>query len=778
MPIRALCFGILLSSSCLAFAQASEPSLIPRPSTVEVRDGQLAVGPVMMLRVGPDDASSLRVARVLKQMLARYGGPSLAVVEGPATRGRAATENSLIAIRLDAKAAVTQREGYVLDVTERGATLTARDEAGLFNGAMSLAQLLLPTGDRQMITLPAARIADWPRFGWRGLMIDSARHMQSVPELEGILDQMALHKLNVLHWHLSDDQGWRIEIKRYPELTRIGAWRTPPDAGKDGEPARYGGFYSQDDIRHIVAYAAERHITVVPELDMPGHAQAAVASYPEYGVTGRRPAVSADWGINPYLYNVDEPTLHFLENVLDEVMALFPSRYIHLGGDEAIKDQWEASPAIRERMHALGLKNPEQLQSWLMGRLGRYLDQHGRRLIGWDEILEGGVPGDAAVMSWRGTVGIAKAAAAGHDVVVAPDPYLYFDYVQSARVDETAGRLPVQTLKSVYSFNIVPPGLPAAQAARLLGAQANVWSEHMPTAAHLQHAIFPRLDALAENAWTPAARHDWQDFLRRLPTQLARYRLQKIAYGDSAYAVDIEVDRAQALRDGKAKVHLANQVGSGVIRYTLDGSEPTTASMQYQSDFIVPLPATIKAATFSTDGLLLTATRGRTLDDATLRRAEGSEIKACPAKDIDEMRAQPTPDATSLQPVYVINNFDSCRITPALAADGMHSVAIELARLPRNVALAHDAHLIAARPAATTHGELELRLDKCDGKPFAVLPLPDPATSPAHFALGAPLSATGAHALCLIITGAPAKPYYGVGSVQLDKAAARSGGQP
>ncbi|MGO4702373.1 family 20 glycosylhydrolase [Dyella sp. 2RAB6] len=776
MSLRALSFCTLFSCSCLAFAQGGEPSLIPRPSAVDIRDGQLAISPVALLRVDPDDASSLRVARALAQTLARYGGPSLHVVDGSTARGRAATESGGIVIRLDAKAAVTQREGYVLDITPNGASLTARNEDGLFYGAMSLAQLLLPAGDRQIATLPAARIADWPRFAWRGLMIDSARHMQSVPELERILDQMALHKLNVLHWHLSDDQGWRIEIKHYPELTRIGAWRTPPDAGKDGEPKRYGGFYSQDDVRHIVAYAAERHITVVPELDMPGHAQAAVASYPEVGVTGQRPAVSADWGINPYLYNVDEPTLHFLENVLDEVMALFPSRYIHLGGDEAIKDQWEASPAVRERMRALGLKNPEQLESWLMGSLGRYLDQHGRRLIGWDEILEGGVPGDAAVMSWRGTKGIDKATRAGHDVVVAPDPYLYFDYVQSGRLDETAGRLPVQTLKSVYTFDILPPGLPAKQAARVLGAQANVWSEHMPSAAHLQHAIFPRLDALAENAWTPTARHDWQDFLQRLPEQLERYRREDIAYGDSAYAVDIEVDRAQALRDGKAQVHLANQLGKGEIRYTLDGSEPSMVSLLYRQDFTAPLPATIKAASFSASGTLLAATRQRSIDAATLHRADGSELKACPAKDIDEMRAQPTPDATSLQPVYVIDNFDTCRLTPALNADGMRSVAVELARLPRNIALAHDAHLIVPRQAATPHGELELRLDRCDGKPFAVLPLPDPTTSPAHFVLDAALSANGTHTLCLIVTGAPANPYYGVGSVQLDKAAKANGG--
>lgn len=335
-------------------------------------------------------------------------------------------------------------------------------------------------------------------------------------------------------------------------------------------------------------------------------------------------------------------------------------------------------------------------------------------------------------------------------MVVAPDPFLYFDYVQSARLDETAG-------------------LPAAQAARVLGAQANVWSEHMPSAAHLQHAIFPRLDALAENAWTPAARHDWPDFLRRLPDQLARYRYQDIAYADSAYAVEIEVDRAQALRDGKANVHLANQVGSGDIHYTVDGSEPMRISPLYRQDFVVPLPATIKATTFSDAGAALAAIRERVIDDGTLRRAEGGELKACPARDIDEMRAQPAPDATSLQPVYLINNFDTCRLTPPLTIDGMHSVAIELARLPRNVALAHDAHLVVERAAATPHGELELRLDRCDGKPLAVLPLPDPATSPAHFALKAPLSSKGTHALCLIVSGAPANPYYGVGGVQLER---------
>ncbi|WP_255367206.1 family 20 glycosylhydrolase [Dyella sp. OK004] len=772
MKILPVFFSALFFHSCLASASAELP-LIPRPSTVETHEGQLTIGARIVVRVDPSDPAALRVAHALSDMLARLGGPSLTVGEGSPAQGRAAMEQTVIVISRRADAPVTQSEGYTLDVTAKAARIIARDESGLYYGAVSLAQLVSANATDKTFHVPAVHIADWPRFAWRGLMIDSARHMQSVAEIEGILEQMALHKLNVLHWHLTDDQGWRIEIKRYPELTHTGAWRTPPDAGKDGEPARYGGYYSQDDIRHVVAYAAARHITVVPELDMPGHAQAAVAAYPQFGVTGQRPAVSADWGVNPYLYNVDEPTLHFLEGVLDEVMALFPSRYIHLGGDEAIKDQWEASPAVQQRMRALGLQHPEQLQSWLMGRLGHYLDNHGRRLIGWDEILEGGVPGDAAVMSWRGIKGIEQATRAGHDVVVAPDPFLYLDYVQSTRNDETAGRLPMQSLQSVYAFEIVPPELADTQVRRILGAQANVWTEHMPTAAHLQHAIFPRLDALAENVWTPADKRNWQSFLARLPAQLARYRQQGIGYADSAYAVDIGVDRRQALASSKATVTLSNQIGSGVIHYTLDGPPPDTHSPVYTKPFTATLPVTIRAATLTTSGSLLANTRERVLDEAHLRSLEGNELTACPSEHIDEMRAQPTPDATSLTPTYTINVFDSCRLTPPLPLDGAAVVNIDLARLPRNVALAHDAKLITSRATATKHGELELRADRCDGPALSVTNLPDPTSSPARFTLTAALPPMhGTHSLCLVMTGSPQAPYYGVGRLQWQPAAA------
>ncbi|RDS84275.1 beta-N-acetylhexosaminidase [Dyella psychrodurans] len=775
MRVRAALFSVLFSFSCLAFAGGSELPLIPLPSKVDQHQGQLLVGPGTTLRVAPSDTAGLRVAHAFSDMLARMGGPSLPVVEGLATPERAAAGASIIVIRLDANARVTSSEGYVLDVSPGEARIVARDESGLYYGAVTLWQLLTANQKGSTFAAPAVHIEDWPQFAWRGLMIDSARHKQSVEEIERILDQMALHKLNTLHWHLTDDQGWRIEIKRYPELTRIGAWRTPPDAGKNGELARYGGYYTQDQIRAVVAYAQARHITIVPELDMPGHAQAAVASYPQFGVTGERPTVSADWGINPYLYNADDNTLHFLQNVLDEVMALFPSRYIHLGGDEAIKDQWNASPAVQAKMRAFGLKNAEQLQSWFMGRLGQYLHDHGRHLIGWDEILEGGVPGDAAVMSWRGTSGVEKAIHAGHDVVVAPDPYLYLDYVQSSRDDETAGRLPVRSLQSVYTFRVAPKGLPPQQAQRILGAQANVWTEHMPSDAHLQHAIFPRLDAVAEIVWTPAGEQNWQSFLTRLSGQLDRYRRQDIHYADSAFAVNIDVSRQQALATGTTTVTLSNQVGGETIRYTVDGTSPDANSPIYKAPFTVKLPTRVRAVTMTNAGQALSQPRERVIDDESLRSVAGNELSACPTPNVDEMRAQPTPDATSMAPVYTINNFDSCRLSNAIPLDGVRSIDVGLARLPRNVALAHDATLIVQRKAATPHGEMELRADRCDGPAFATVPLPDPASSPSTFALKASVPPMhGTHAICVLTTASPHDPYYGVARLQLHTAGTAS----
>ncbi|TPG46893.1 beta-hexosaminidase [Rhodanobacter glycinis] len=753
-----LCGLLVLVTSA---AHAEPISLIPLPAQLTVADGMFMVDAQTTVVVADHDASTRRTARYLSELIARTRGLRLSVNQGgPGARG--------IVLRRDPHAPVANREGYALDVTPQGIRITARDDAGLFYGAVTLWQLLTPDAQHGAVQVPAVQIRDQPRFTWRGLMLDSARHFQSVVEIEQLLNQMAEHKLNVFHWHLTDDQGWRIQIKRYPELTRIGAWRTPPDAGHDGEPPRYGGFYTQDEIRRVVAYAAARHITVVPEIDMPGHAQAVVAAYPQFGVTGQRPPVSVDWGVNPYLYNVDDATFDFIDNVLDEVMALFPSTYIHVGGDEAIKDQWQASPAVQAKMHALGLKDEDALQGWFIGRVGQYLAKHGRKLIGWDEILQGdNLPADATVMSWRGIDGAIKAALLGHDVVLSPSPSLYFDHVQGDPADEYAGRLGVESLKDVYGFQAVPGVLSATQAKHVLGVQANLWTEHMPSFAHVEHAAFPRLDALSEVAWSPAATNSWPGFLARLPAQLERYRTQHVNVADSAFAVDIGADRNLALATGKATVTLANQVGTGAIHYTLDGSAPTPASPRYGAPFNVSLPVTARAASFAADGSPLAASRERVLDRAALLSLPGNTLPNCPGSDF-RLRMQPMPDAKSTQPVYAVNVFDSCQQFPATWMDGVAAIHVDAVRLPRNFALAHEQKLVVSRPHATSFGELVVHADQCDGPVLASMPLPDPAQSALNFTLTAALPAQqGEHALCLIYTAPIDGPLYAIGRATL-----------
>ncbi|SFK40357.1 hexosaminidase [Rhodanobacter glycinis] len=762
-PLLAACAFLLfgaLQPSHAAPVMAS-PSLIPLPAQMTMADGRFHVDAHTPIVLDDHSASTRQTAAWLTDVLARTRGLHLHVVHGAATA-------HAIVLKLDPHAPVAQHAGYALDVTAQGIRITARDDTGLFYGAVTLYQLLTPNAAQGAVDVPALHIRDWPRFAWRGLMLDSARHFQSVADIKRLLDQMAQHKLDVFHWHLTDDQGWRIQIKRYPELTKIGAWRTPPDAGHDGEPKRYGGFYTQAQIRQVVAYAAARHITIVPELDMPGHAQAAVASYPQLGVTGKRPQVSTLWGVNPYLYNVDDSTFTFIDNVLDEVMALFPSKYIHVGGDEAIKDQWKASPAVQAKMHALGIKNEDALQGWFIGRVGKYLAAHGRKLIGWDEILEGNnVPADATVMSWRGTDGAITAAKAGHDVVLSPSPQLYFDGVQSDHADEYAGRIPVQTLQSVYAFEPVPKVLTPAQASHVLGAQANVWTEHMPAMAHVEHAVFPRLDALSEVDWSPASARNWNGFLARLPAQFARYRAQHINVADSAFAPVIAVDRNTALASGTATVTLSDQTDFGALRYTVDGRAPTLASPLYRAPFTAKLPLTVHAATFAPDGSELAAPRERIIDRTHLLSRIGNTMPNCPGSDF-RLRVQTMPDATSTQPVYGINVFDSCQMFPSTRMDGVTAIHVDGVRLERNFALAHDQKLVVSRPHTTPFGELVVHADSCKGAVLASMPLPDPAHSARTFPLTAKLPAqTGNHALCLIYTAPISGPIYALGRVSL-----------
>lgn len=430
-------------------------------------------------------------------------------------------------------------EGYELASNEDGVIVKARTPGGLLYGAVTLWQLATiyaPQGG--VASIPTLEIRDAPRFAWRGLMLDSARHYQSPEFIKKFIDWMALHKLNVLHWHLTDDQAWRIEIKKYPKLTSVGAWRVPAGQApledidpKTGKPRLHGGFYTQEQARDIVAYAAARNVRVVPEIEMPGHASAAIAAYPELGVPPNKvTAVPSDWGVYENLFNVEESTFKFLEDVLTEVIDVFPGEYIHVGGDEAVKPQWEKSPRVRARMKELGVPDAHHLQGYFIQRMEKFISSRGRRLIGWDEILEGGLPPNATVMSWRGIDGAITAAAAGHDTVLSPAPDLYLDHWQSPG-DLSPGRSDTLSLEMVYRFSPMPETISEDKRKHILGLQGNLWAEMMRTEKRVEYMAFPRAAALAEVAWSPATRIDWADFQRRLEPHLTRYGKLGISWG-------------------------------------------------------------------------------------------------------------------------------------------------------------------------------------------------------------------------------------------------------
>jgi hexosaminidase len=531
-------------------ARSADPALlavVPAPAEVASRAGSFTLkdgAPIAVSR----DAEVRRIATYLRDLLRDSLGLKLAVrvrTPGPVPDGA-------VALRLDPAAPGDSPESYQLDVSPRHVVVSARSAAGLFYGAVTLWQLCgtparegtgagAPAGGQ--VRIPALHLSDAPRFRWRGLMLDSVRHFQSADFILRYIDWMALHKLNVLGWHLTDDQGWRLEIKRYPRLTSVGAWRVPAGeaAQRDidpatGRPRLYGGFYSQADVRRIVAHAATRHVTIVPEIDMPGHTTAAIVAYPELGAADPAPAaVPSDWGIYPNVLNPDESTFAFLENVLAEVMRLFPGRYLHVGGDEVVTDQWRDSARVGSRMRELGVPDAQHLQAYFTARIGRYLAAHGRRLVGWDEILESGAPPDAVVMSWRGTAGALAAAAAGHDTVLSPAPVLYLDNRQGSGPDEPPGRGTVVTLEDVYRFDPLPGEL-AARAGQVLGLEGDLWTEHVRTEEQAQEMTWPRAAAVAELGWSPRTRLDWDDFARRLPAEFARLRTLGVRYSADALA--------------------------------------------------------------------------------------------------------------------------------------------------------------------------------------------------------------------------------------------------
>ena len=749
-----------LAATGMPFATSATAtwSLLPPPA--DVRPASSGVVEIVDgARVAVRGADRLQVQPTVDRFM-RLVGTTRGLQLYPAAT---ADTHPAITFEVDSHASVVGEAGYRIVVGTRQVRVVARSPAGAFYGGVTLWQLLTPPG---WVRGTAAEIAegvidDHPRFAWRALLLDSGRHFQSVADIEKLIDWMSLDKLNVLVWHLTEDQGWRLEILKYPELTKTGACRKAVglDIELTGAPENpYCGFYTQAEVRDIVRYAAARFVTVVPEIDLPGHSQAAVATYPWLGVTGQRPPVWTDWGISPWLLKPDERTLQFVDDVLDEVMQLFPSRYISIGGDEVDKQQWNASPELRARMGLLGLSNMDQLQEWFTGQIADHLVKHGRTPVGWDDELVAGakLPASQVVMSWHGSdqehVAL-EAVRQGHDVVLTPEESLYFDHYQSALPEESPGQPPMATLRQAYDTAVIPNGASAAEARRVIGVQGDLWTELVPDFALAQHALFPRIAALSELGWSAASEHDWNGFLQRLTAELARYRALGIGYADTAFAPAIDVTAA---REGMLRVALSNQAKFGEIRYTTDGSAPTSTSTQYVGplEFSAQGKSTLRAATFEPTGFDLAAARTYVLDGSTLLSRDGNELAPCSNQ--DKMRVGGSPPTQGPRPVYAADIGDMCWLWRRAPLQDIEQVTLTVERVAWR--FGDEAQRAVVRPKAGAAGEFEIHADSCAGPLVARLPLAAAVRERGQTELNARVSAStekDALDVCIVATGDP-----------------------
>jgi hexosaminidase len=537
VSIQTILIGGIVCAAVLgtALPAAAKLSVVPKPVKVKLTRTTFVLDGDTGIRY---EEGARETAEYLASVLRPATGLALPVASG----AEEVPANTICLVLID-DAEALGAEGYRLVVENTRIEIAAPSAAGLFYGVQTLRQLL-PTEifsaspvKKAKWKIPGGTIEDYPRFAWRGMMLDVARYFMPKEFVKKFIDSIALHKMNRLQLHLTDDQGWRIEIKKYPKLTEVGAWRAESIVGHgrdkpwsfDGKP--HGGFYTQDDIRELVAYAESRHVMLIPEIEMPGHAQSAIAAYPQLGNLGKELPVWTGWGVNEMIFNPKDETIRFLQDVLEEVVALFPSPYIHIGGDEAVKNQWQASEAVQARIKALGLDDEDAMQSYFIAQINEFLKAKGRRLIGWDEILDGGrLSPEAVVMSWHGDKKSVIAARAGHDVVLAPPTYTYFDYYQGDKETEPlaiGGNLP---LERAYNFPPLPKGLAKKDAGHILGAQGQVWTEYIPTPEHAEYMAFPRACALAEAVWTPQEERDYDDFRERLDSHLQRMDQLGIAY--------------------------------------------------------------------------------------------------------------------------------------------------------------------------------------------------------------------------------------------------------
>ncbi len=590
---------LLLAVACTAKQELREPQVVPQPASLQRTEGSFRIDRKVPVYVDIADSAILRTVGFLNERLQKAAGFSLDVISGDDPLHHR-DEGAILV--LDAG---LMKEAYNLDVTPKGIVIEYGSGAGVFYAIQTLFQLLpeaifadsVQRGVRWEV--PCCSIEDSPRFPYRGMHLDCCLHFFDIPFLKRYIDLMALHKVNRFHWHLTEDQGWRIEIKKYPLLTEKGQWRKETVVGSlysgiyDGKP--HGGFYTQEEARDLIKYAAERYVTIIPEIEIPGHSLAAISCYPELscGLEDHYETATR-WGIFKQVYCPKEETFKFLEDVFDEIIELFPSELIHIGGDECPKASWKKCPHCQALIRKLGLKDEYELQSWFIQRMEKYINAKGRQIIGWDEILEGGLAPNAKVMSWLGEEGGIKAAQQHHEVVMSPYPKYYLDYWQGDPDSEPLAMGGPTLLRTMYEYEPVPAVLTPEERRYIIGVEGCVWTEYMPTPARVEYMAWPRMCAIAEAGWTRAPK-DWEGFTSRLETHLGR--LDRLGVGYCRNFWNPFIDFHKDTEYSKV-VTMSIDAPGAEIRYTLDGSAPTAASLLYEGPFAVNRQQRVTAAAF------------------------------------------------------------------------------------------------------------------------------------------------------------------------------------
>lgn len=605
--------SLLMISSCSEKIDVADVNIVPEPSRVSVARGYFTLDAKTKVLYTPGNPGFAQVAELAAERMNLVTGLTIQAEESAS-----GASNAIIIAEYKNMLDQSGPEGYRLFVDANKIRIEAGSPAGAFYGLQTLWQLMpveIYNGERVTSQVewkvPVVEIYDKPQYSWRGMHLDVSRHFFPVEFVKKYIDLIAMHKMNTFHWHLTDDNGWRIEIKKYPLLTEIAGWRVDREhlpwaqrpLQQPGETATYGGFYTQEEIKEVVEYAAARHVTIIPEIEMPGHTSEVFTAYPQFSCSGEKVTVhpGSYWPITNIFCAGKEETFTFLEDVLTEVAGLFPSEYIHIGGDEADKTEWKRCPLCQKRIREEGLKDENELQSYFVKRIERFLNSKGKKLIGWDEILEGGLAPEATVMSWRGVDGGIEAARQGHDVIMCPTSHCYFDYYQADPDFEPLAIGGFTTLRKVYSFEPIPPILTAEEAKHILGAQGNVWTEYIAKPEHVEYMAVPRMAALAEVVWSHPAERDWDNFIYRMQEQYQRYEQMNVNYSKGSYKVSMVPEISS---DGTYFLKLESEIYNATIRYTLDGSLPTAVSTLYTASIPVTGDIMISAAIFENDSLM------------------------------------------------------------------------------------------------------------------------------------------------------------------------------